>query len=108
MLSQRLGVWWTISACRSAWIIVLRNCRGRTPAGGGGRALVNDPMAVLADEPSGSLDSRNRAELHKLFFDLRRDFGQTFVIVTHDENLAADTDLRIMMADGMITSIETK
>ncbi|WP_289680777.1 ABC transporter ATP-binding protein [Paramuribaculum intestinale] len=72
------------------------------------RALVNDPMAVLADEPSGSLDSRNRAELHRLFFDLRRDFGQTFVIVTHDENLAADTDRRIMMADGMITSIETK
>lgn len=72
------------------------------------RALVNDPKAVLADEPSGSLDSRNRAELHRLFFDLRRDFGQTFVIVTHDEHLAADTDRRVMMADGMITSIETK
>ena len=72
------------------------------------RALVNEPKAVLADEPSGSLDSRNRAELHRLFFDLRRDFGQTFVIVTHDEHLAADTDRRVMMADGMITSIETK
>lgn len=72
------------------------------------RALVNEPKAVLADEPSGSLDSRNRAELHRLFFDLRRDFGQTFVIVTHDEHLAADTDRRVMMADGMITSVETK
>lgn len=72
------------------------------------RALVNEPKVVLADEPSGSLDSRNRAELHRLFFDLRRDFGQTFVIVTHDEHLAADTDRRVMMADGMITSIETK
>lgn len=72
------------------------------------RALVCRPKVILADEPSGSLDSRNRAELHKLFFDLRRDMGQTFVIVTHDENLAADTDRRIMMADGRITGIDTR
>ena len=56
------------------------------------RALVNRPEVVLADEPSGSLDTRNRMELHRLFFDLRRDLGQTFVIVTHDESLAADSD----------------
>ena len=56
------------------------------------RALVNRPEVVLADEPSGSLDTRNRMELHHLFFDLRRDLGQTFVIVTHDESLAADSD----------------
>ncbi|MBD5331775.1 MAG: ABC transporter ATP-binding protein [Bacteroides sp.] len=72
------------------------------------RALVCRPKVILADEPSGSLDSRNRAELHKLFFDLRRDMGQTFVIVTHDENLAADADRRIMMADGRITGIDTR
>lgn len=69
------------------------------------RALVCNPKVVLADEPSGSLDSRNRAELHRLFFDLRRDMGATFVIVTHDENLAADTDRRIEMRDGLITDI---
>lgn len=69
------------------------------------RALVCNPKVVLADEPSGSLDSRNRAELHRLFFDLRRDMGATFVIVTHDENLAADTDRRIEMRDGLITEI---
>lgn len=61
------------------------------------RALVNSPRVVLADEPSGSLDSHNRRELHKLFFDLRRDMGHTFVIVTHDESLAADTDRIIHM-----------
>lgn len=72
------------------------------------RALVRNPKVVLADEPSGSLDSHNRAELHKLFFDLRRDMGQTFVIVTHDENLAADTDRRVLMDDGVITRIETR
>lgn len=72
------------------------------------RALVRDPKVVLADEPSGSLDSHNRAELHKLFFDLRRDMGQTFVIVTHDDNLAADTDRRVLMDDGIITGIETR
>ena len=69
------------------------------------RALVNSPRVVLVDEPSGSLDSHNRRELHKLFFDLRRDMGQTFVIVTHDESLAADTDRIIHMRDGHITEI---
>ena len=69
------------------------------------RALVNRPAVVLADEPSGSLDSHNRRELHRLFFDLRRDFNQTFVIVTHDEGLAADCDRIVHMADGMIVSI---
>ena len=72
------------------------------------RALVNSPRVVLADEPSGSLDSHNRRELHKLFFDLRRDMGQTFVIVTHDESLAADTDRIIHMRDGHITEIINK
>lgn len=72
------------------------------------RALVCRPKVILADEPSGSLDSHNRAELHRLFFDLRRDMGQTFVIVTHDENLAADADRRIMMADGLITGIDVR
>lgn len=66
------------------------------------RALVNNPRVVLADEPTGSLDSRNRAELHRLFFDLRRDMGHTFVIVTHDENLAADADRIIRLNDGHI------
>lgn len=69
------------------------------------RALINSPKAVLADEPSGSLDSQNRAELHRLFFDLRRDFGHTFVIVTHDENLANQADRKIVMTDGQITEI---
>ncbi len=69
------------------------------------RALVNRPSVVLADEPSGSLDSHNRRELHRLFFDLRRDMGQTFVIVTHDEGLAADSDRVVHMADGLVTSI---
>lgn len=69
------------------------------------RALVNAPQVVFADEPSGSLDSHNRNELHKLFFELRRDFGQTFVIVTHDETLAADTDRIISMRDGLIVDI---
>lgn len=72
------------------------------------RALVCNPGVVLADEPSGSLDSHNRQELHRLFFDLRRDMGQTFVIVTHDEQLAADTDRIIKMQDGMITEILTR
>lgn len=69
------------------------------------RALMNSPRVVLADEPTGSLDSANREELHRLFFDLRRDMGQTFVIVTHDERLAADTDRMIMMSDGLVTDI---
>jgi lipoprotein-releasing system ATP-binding protein len=66
------------------------------------RALINSPQVVLADEPSGSLDSHNRTELHKLFFDLRADRGQTFIIVTHDEGLAADSDRVIHLADGNI------
>lgn len=66
------------------------------------RALVNRPAVILADEPSGSLDSKNKAELHQLFFDLRDKTGQTFVIVTHDENLANITDRTIKMKDGML------
>lgn len=66
------------------------------------RALVNRPQVILADEPSGSLDTQNREELHRLFFDLRRDLGQTFIIVTHDESLAATTDRTIHLRDGMV------
>ncbi len=66
------------------------------------RALVNNPDVIFADEPSGSLDTKNKAELHKLFFDLRDKFGQTFVIVTHDEQLAAITDRTITMRDGLL------
>lgn len=69
------------------------------------RALINKPDVILADEPSGSLDSKNRKELHRLFFDLRDRFGQTFIIVTHDEELASDTDRIIRMIDGKISSI---
>lgn len=66
------------------------------------RALVNRPAVILADEPSGSLDSKNKAELHQLFFDLRDKLGQTFVIVTHDETLAQITDRTIHLRDDMI------
>ena len=66
------------------------------------RALVNNPSVILADEPSGSLDSKNKQELHQLFFDLRDKFGQTFIIVTHDESLAAITDRTIHLKDGEI------
>ena len=66
------------------------------------RALINDPAVIFADEPSGSMDSKNKEELHQLFFDLREKLGQTFVIVTHDEGLAQLTDRTILMVDGRI------
>ena len=66
------------------------------------RALVNNPAVILADEPSGSLDTKNKEELHQLFFNLRDKFGQTFVIVTHDDNLASITDRTIRMNDGRL------
>ena len=72
------------------------------------RALMNKPDVVLADEPSGSLDSRNKQELHRLFFDLREKMGQTFVIITHDEELAALTDRTIHLVDGRIDAETSK
>lgn len=70
------------------------------------RALINRPAVVLADEPSGSLDTRNKEELHRLFFRLRDELGQTFVIVTHDEQLASLTDCTIHLIDGTIVNTE--
>ena len=66
------------------------------------RALVNSPKIVLADEPSGNLDTHTKTELHKLFFSLRDELGQTFVIVTHDTDLAEMSDLKILLSDGRI------
>lgn len=66
------------------------------------RALINQPAVVFADEPSGNLDSRNAEELHQLFFDLRDEFGQTFIIVTHNEPLAALADRKITLHDGQV------
>lgn len=68
------------------------------------RALINHPSVILADEPSGSLDMKNKEDLHKLFFRLRDELGQTFVIVTHDETLAVQTDRTIHLVDGKIIS----
>lgn len=69
------------------------------------RALVNHPSVILADEPSGSLDTQNKEELYRLFFDLRDKLGQTFVIVTHDEDLASKTDRTIHLIDGRVVSL---
>lgn len=66
------------------------------------RALINHPLVILADEPSGSLDTQHKEELHALFFELRDKMGQTFIIVTHDEQLAAHTDRRIHIKDGIV------
>ncbi|MBN1597926.1 MAG: ABC transporter ATP-binding protein [Bacteroidales bacterium] len=68
------------------------------------RALINNPTVILADEPSGNLDTKNKNELHNLFFDLREKFGQTFVIVTHDKELAAMADRTLSMKDGCIVN----
>lgn len=72
------------------------------------RALINHPDVILADEPSGSLDSKNKEELHRLFFSLRDKFGQTFIIVTHDEGLASYTDRTIKMVDGVVEEEDVK
>jgi lipoprotein-releasing system ATP-binding protein len=66
------------------------------------RALINNPALVLADEPSGNLDSENAMELHKVFFNLRKEFGQTFVIVTHNNDLASMSDRIIRLSDGKV------
>jgi lipoprotein-releasing system ATP-binding protein len=66
------------------------------------RALINSPSVVFADEPSGNLDSKNAEELHQLFFDLRKQFNQTFVIITHNEHLANMADRKLVMQDGII------
>lgn len=66
------------------------------------RALINDPALILADEPSGNLDSKNAAELHQLFFDLRKKFDQTFIIVTHNQEFAAMADRKLEIKDGMV------
>ena len=72
------------------------------------RALINSPKVILADEPSGSLDTQNKQELHKLFFELRDELNQTFIIVTHDEGLAAQADRIMHMRDGIIVDQTTR
>lgn len=72
------------------------------------RALINNPAVILADEPSGSLDTENKEELHQLFFKLRDTLGQTFIIVTHDEHLASITDRTVHMKDGLIINNPTE
>lgn len=72
------------------------------------RALINNPKVVLADEPTGSLDSVNRADIHRLFFELRDQLNATFVIVTHDERLAADADITVHLADGTVKNIDKR
>lgn len=69
------------------------------------RALMNNPSVIFADEPSGNLDSQNSTELHQLFFDLRDEFNQTFVIVTHNEQLATMADRKIIMRDGFVQGV---
>lgn len=77
---------------------------GECQRGAVARALINKPSVIFADEPTGSLDTVNRRELHRIFFELRDTLGATFVIVTHDEALASDSDITVSMADGIITS----
>ena len=72
------------------------------------RALINDPAVIFADEPSGSLDTANKESLHQLFFDLRAELGQTFVIVTHDPTFAAEADRMISLKDGLIEAIHVR
>lgn len=72
------------------------------------RALINNPAVVFADEPSGSLDTKNKQELHQMFFDLREKYGQTFVIVTHDEELASITDRTVHIRDGVVYGEESQ
>lgn len=79
---------------------------GECQRGAVARALINNPEVIFADEPSGSLDTANRIELHNLFFSLRDQLGATFVIVTHDENLASDSDIVVSMRDGRIEEIK--
>lgn len=81
---------------------------GECQRGAVARALINKPEIILADEPTGSLDSENRRRLHALFFELCRELGTTFAIVTHDENLAADSDVVVSMADGRISHTSRK
>lgn len=72
------------------------------------RALINEPAVIFADEPSGSLDTANKESLHQLFFDLRAELGQTFVIVTHDTVFAAEADRMISLKDGLIEAIHVR